>query len=153
MKNRRYMLVILLAAVAACHTEEQGEGDYAPAYTTRELTISDVDGSDYAEGPYVTRCAAVRLSGWVFCCPQQVSWSNGALGQSGAGGVTRFCRTTYDPLFFGEGTQCSGYWSVDVPLGPGNNAITLGASDGSYRASASFSIEQSATMPCSAGMR
>jgi hypothetical protein len=152
MKCRRYLLALTLAVLAACHTEEEGEDGYVPTYASRELTISDVDGSDYEESLYVTGCSAVKLSGWVFCCPQQVSWSNGASGQSGTGGVTRFCRDTYDPIFFGEGTQCSGFWTVDVPLSPGTNVITLSASDENDRASAAFSVDRVTTMACAAAI-
>jgi hypothetical protein len=147
---KRLVLVtgLLLVFATACHKYQPEEAvEQVSLVDSYELEIATVDGHHGLQGPYVTGCPNVRFGGEVFCCPEYVTWSNVANGQSGTGAAMKYCIDTWDP-FFGAGRLCGVTWFVSVPLAPGSNVISLGAEGGNTRASATVTVEMDPGMTC-----
>lgn len=148
MKRLALAAGLLLVFATACHKyHREDDVDQVSLIDSYELKIVTVDGHNALEGPYVTGCSSVRFAGEVFCCPENVTWSNTANGQSGTGAATKYCYDVWDPLF-GPGQLCDVTWSVSVPLAPGTNVINLGAAAGNRVASAAVTVAMDPGMTC-----
>jgi hypothetical protein len=124
----------LLAALVSCHDPEQEEGDDygANLQGTNSGFLSITVPAPVPGGTYVTGCSNLNVAGLVFCCPGGVTWTNETTGRSGAGdSYVPYCLEELIPIFNIITRTCHGAgWGATVPLAPGDNLITVRASDG-----------------------